>query len=68
MEKLIAQNWADQVALPRYEKPLAVVWTEERVARWRETGQKPSPVMVWTPELTGQFLDAAASPTEMGRG
>ncbi|MER7507970.1 tyrosine-type recombinase/integrase [Streptomyces lavendulae] len=61
MEKLIAQNWADQVVLPRYEKPLAVVWTEERVARWRETGQKPSPVMVWTPELTGQFLDAAAS-------
>ena len=24
---------------------------------WRDTGKIPSPVMVWTPEHTGQFLD-----------
>ncbi|MEU5002624.1 tyrosine-type recombinase/integrase [Streptomyces sp. NPDC021622] len=59
MEKLIPENWADEVVLPKYEKPRAQVWTEERVARWRATGEKPSAVMVWTPELTGQFLDAA---------
>jgi integrase len=57
-EKLITDNWADEAVIPRYEKPRALVWTPERVARWRETGKKPSSVMVWTPELTGQFLDA----------
>jgi len=36
-------------------KPL--VWTAERVARWRETGKRPGPVTVWTPQQTGQFLD-----------
>ncbi|MEV7579060.1 tyrosine-type recombinase/integrase [Streptomyces erythrochromogenes] len=60
MEKLIAENWADEVVIPKYEKPRALVWTEERIARWRETGERPSSVMVWTPELTGRFLDAAA--------
>ncbi|MBK3575934.1 tyrosine-type recombinase/integrase [Streptomyces sp. MBT65] len=58
-EKLITQNWAKLVTIPKYERPEALVWTEERVARWRETGEKPSPVMVWTPEQTGEFLDAA---------
>lgn len=58
-EKLIATNWAQLVVLPRYERPEPLVWTDERVARWRETGEKPGPVMVWTPEHTGQFLDAA---------
>lgn len=58
MEKLITENWADEVVIPKYEKPQALVWTEERIARWRQTGEKPSSVMVWTPELTGQFLDA----------
>lgn len=41
-------------------KPKALVWTDERIARWRETGEKPSPVMVWTPEQTGTFLDFVA--------
>ncbi|WP_030565979.1 tyrosine-type recombinase/integrase [Streptomyces aureocirculatus] len=58
-EKLITQNWAKLVVVPKYERPQPLVWTDERVARWRETGQKPSPVMVWTPEQTGEFLDAA---------
>ncbi|UQA93801.1 tyrosine-type recombinase/integrase [Streptomyces halobius] len=58
-EKLITENWAKNVTLPKYERPEALVWTDERVARWKLTGEKPSPVMVWTPEQTGEFLDAA---------
>ncbi len=41
-------------------KPKALVWTDERVAKWRETGEKPSSVMVWTPKQTGAFLDHVA--------
>ncbi|KUL23312.1 tyrosine-type recombinase/integrase [Streptomyces regalis] len=58
-EKLITENWAKLVKIPKYERPDPLVWTDERVARWRETGKKPGPVMVWTPEQTGQFLDSA---------
>jgi integrase len=36
-----------------------LVWTVEREARWRITGKRPSPVMVWTPEQTGHFLASA---------
>ncbi|MFD0740790.1 tyrosine-type recombinase/integrase [Phytohabitans flavus] len=32
-----------------------------RVDRWRDTGEIPGPVMVWTPEQTGAFLDHAAA-------
>ncbi len=34
-------------------KPL--LWTPERVTRWRESGGtwRPGPVMVWTPQQTG---------------
>ncbi|MEU8974840.1 site-specific integrase [Streptomyces monashensis] len=59
-EKLISQNWAKTVVLPKYLRPKPMVWTEERVARWRATGKKPGKVMVWTPEQTGTFLDAVA--------
>ncbi|MGW0731904.1 tyrosine-type recombinase/integrase [Streptomyces sp. NPDC002851] len=58
-EKLITENWANHVTLPTYERPDALVWTDERVAHWKLTGEKPSPVMVWTPDQTGEFLDAA---------
>ncbi|MFF4605205.1 tyrosine recombinase XerC [Streptomyces sp. NPDC001339] len=58
-EKLITENWCDGVIIPKYEKPEPLVWTPERIARWRETGQVPGPVMVWTPETTGEFLDAS---------
>lgn len=50
-------NPAEHVELQPGTKPKALIWTAERVARWKETGEKPSPVMVWTPEQTGQFLD-----------
>ncbi|MBT2907166.1 site-specific integrase [Streptomyces sp. McG8] len=58
-EKLISENWTDGVAIPKYHRPDPLVWTDERVARWRETGRKPGPVMVGAPEQTGEFLDAA---------
>ena len=37
-----------------------IVWTAARVTRWRENGGRwrPRPVMVWTPQQTGEFLDA----------
>jgi hypothetical protein len=40
----------------RKTKPL--LWTEPRVERWRQTGQRPSPVMVWTAAQCGAFLDS----------
>ncbi|MDI3421765.1 hypothetical protein [Streptomyces luteolus] len=60
VEKLISENWAQHVVLPKYTPPKPLVWTDERVARWREIGEKPDPVMVWTPEQTGEFLDGVA--------
>ncbi|MFF4050428.1 tyrosine-type recombinase/integrase [Streptomyces chartreusis] len=59
-EKLISNNWAKTVVLPKYIRPKPLVWTDERVARWRTNGEKPGKVMVWTPEQTGTFLDAVA--------
>jgi integrase len=40
----------------RKVKPL--LWTPPRVERWRQTGEIPSRVMVWTREHTGAFLDS----------
>ena len=40
----------------RRRKPL--LWTAARVERWRETGEIPAPVMVWSREHCGAFLDA----------
>ncbi|MEU7638447.1 site-specific integrase [Streptomyces sp. NPDC039016] len=59
-EKLISENWAKNVVLPKYVRPKPLVWTDERISLWRATGKKPSKVMVWTPEQTGAFLDAIA--------
>lgn len=53
-------NPAEHVELLPGTKPKALIWTEERIAQWLETGEKPSPVMVWTPEHTGQFFDHVA--------
>ncbi|WP_406297394.1 site-specific integrase [Embleya sp. NBC_00888] len=58
--ELITLNPAAHVELDPVKKPKPLVWTPERVAKWRETGIKPSPVMVWTPEQTGKFLDHVA--------
>ncbi|HZD16251.1 MAG TPA: tyrosine-type recombinase/integrase [Pseudonocardiaceae bacterium] len=56
-EQLITFNPAKWVKLPAENRPPALVWTPERVNRWKATGVTPSPVMVWTPAQTGQFLD-----------
>jgi integrase len=58
-QELLTVNPAKWVEMPPGERPKARVWTSERVELWRATGQVPSPVMVWTPEQTGQFLDHA---------
>jgi integrase len=56
----LARNPAQYVELERTHKRRALIWTDERVALWRRTGKRPSPVMVWTPVQTGTFLDAVA--------
>lgn len=52
-------NPAKHVELASGKRPRAKIWTEQFVEQWRQTGLKPSPVMVWTPEQIGAFLDAA---------
>ncbi|MFK0289967.1 tyrosine-type recombinase/integrase [Streptomyces sp. NPDC090442] len=54
---LIIFNAAAHVELEAARRPKALVWTDERIAEWLRTGTKPSPVMVWTPEQAGEFLD-----------
>ncbi|AJC58541.1 site-specific integrase [Streptomyces sp. 769] len=56
-EQAFARNWAQLVELPPVTRPKPIVWTPERIEHWKRTGERPGPVMVWTPELTGQFLD-----------
>ncbi|MFG2670527.1 site-specific integrase [Streptomyces sp. NPDC048445] len=53
-------NPAAHVELDVGKRPKGVLWTDEHVARWEETGEKPSPVMVWTPSQIGQFLGHAS--------
>lgn len=52
-------NVARYIDLAPYRRPKGLLWTSQRVARWRETGLVPGPVMVWNPQQLGQFLDAA---------
>jgi integrase len=59
-ERLIDTNPALMVELPLAKPPKAMVWTTERVTSWRRTGVIPGPVMVWTPEQVGAFLDHAS--------
>jgi integrase len=58
-EGLITTNPATLVELESGAAPKPLLWTDERVARWRETGEKPSRVMVWMPAQVGAFLDYA---------
>ncbi|NJP93955.1 site-specific integrase [Nonomuraea sp. FMUSA5-5] len=57
-QKRIKHNPAEHVELPKARRVRPLVWTDERIARWRETGRVPGPVMVWTPAIAGAFLDA----------
>jgi integrase len=56
-DKLRTDNPALNVELPPAKPPKPTVWTPERVSAWRQTGKIASPVMVWTPQHTGHFLD-----------
>ncbi|MER7517029.1 site-specific integrase [Streptomyces sp. NPDC126499] len=58
-QQLITFNPAAHVELESGKRPKPLLWTDERVRRWRETGEIPGPVMVWTPQQFGTFLDAA---------
>lgn len=57
--QLIVFNPASHVELESGKRPKPLLWTEERVRRWRGTGERPGPVMVWSPAQFGAFLDAA---------
>lgn len=58
-KQMITFNPASHVELATAPRPKGLLWTDERVALWQETGERPGPVMVWTPAQLGQFLDAA---------
>ncbi|GAA2791498.1 tyrosine-type recombinase/integrase [Saccharopolyspora taberi] len=60
-QQLITFNPASHVELEPGKRPKALVWTPRRVEQWQQTGEKPSPVMVWTPEQAGWFLDHVAA-------
>ncbi|GGK40613.1 site-specific integrase [Pilimelia terevasa] len=60
VHKLIEYNPALHVELASGAPPKPQLWTDAAVTRWRKTGRRPSPVMVWTPAQLGTFLDHAA--------
>jgi len=57
--RLIDFNPAEHVELTSAIKPRPKVWTDKLVQQWCRTGKKPHPVMVWTPDQAGAFLDFA---------
>jgi site-specific recombinase XerC len=58
-ERLIRDNPARYLKLPKGRRPFAVVWTKRRVQEWQRTAERPV-VAVWTPEQLVQFLSAIA--------
>jgi integrase len=51
-------NPASQVRFGKQRKARPLLWTGARVERWRETGEVPGKVMVWTAAQYGAFLDS----------
>ncbi|MEU0559377.1 site-specific integrase [Dactylosporangium sp. NPDC006015] len=58
-ELIVGSNPAMLVKTPA-DRALPIVWEDERVERWRATGEVPGPVMVWTAEQVATFLDYVA--------
>lgn len=70
-QKKISHDPTKNIELPTARKRRPLLWTPERVARWnhqlaaeaakpaeqRQAVPKPSPVMVWTPVMAGEWLD-----------
>ncbi|WP_147944558.1 tyrosine-type recombinase/integrase [Microbispora sp. CSR-4] len=54
----ITRNPASVITFGKARKAKPLLWTAERVERWKETGKTPARVMVWTQHQTGAFLDA----------
>ena len=55
--QLADHNPAEAVDLRSGTPPKPRLWTASAVKRWRHTGRRPGPVMVWTPAQVGEFLD-----------
>ncbi|MFV2198854.1 tyrosine-type recombinase/integrase [Nocardiopsis sp. LOL_012] len=55
----VTVNIASHVRLPSCPRTRPVVWTPDRVRRWKEEGTVPGEVMVWTPAQTRTFLTHA---------
>jgi integrase len=51
-------NPAAGVKTGRHRRVKPLLWTPPRVSRWRQTGEVPGRVMVWTREQCGMFLDS----------
>jgi integrase len=74
-QKKIGHDPSKNMELPVAKKRRPLLWTPERVTRWRQqlaaeaakpteerqAVPKPSPVMVWTPVLAGEWLDLLES-------
>jgi integrase len=50
-------NPARHIEISGYQPPHAKVWTDARVAQWKQTGDRPA-VAVWTAEQLATFLGA----------
>jgi hypothetical protein len=55
MTAIPAASVGKKMGKARKARPL--LWTTPRIERWRETGQIPGRVMVWSRERCGEFLD-----------
>jgi len=58
-QPLVEVNVARHVKLAAATRPKPRLWIDEPVARWRKTGERPSPVMVWTAARTQEYLQRA---------
>lgn len=56
---LLPYNPAAYLELPTGKAPRPRIWTPNNIHHWKTTSKRPSPVMVWTPQQAGTFLDHA---------
>ncbi len=56
-QQLLGHDPSKHIELPSARRRRPLVWTAERVEQWRRDGQRPGPVMVWTPAQAGAMLD-----------